>query len=220
MLVTALVATLGGALAAPFLAAGTAADATATGVWLAAVATLGSWGALVTGSLGDFLREEQPPRRTMNLLAGMTLGVAAFGLAAALGSSLPWYADWNLDRGDVVVKEVFGYDPYEGASFDSRQVAPPLAASVIYFGVMFFVTRWWRSTDYLRRSRVSLFPVLLAGLGAWAPTLVCWYPQPLGVVAGGLMALALQVASPWCPPSRRAALARGEGARGDARTEV
>lgn len=197
-------------LAAPFLAKGTAADATATGLWLAVVTTLGAWGALVAGAVGDRFRDDSPPRRTMGLGLGLGLGAVATGLAALLGDGLPWLSDWSPDRNDVIVKNVFDFDPYEGVAFDDHRIAPPLAASLIYFGLVFCLVRWWRSSDYLRRSRVGFWSVAGTCLAAWLATFVCWYPQPLGIAMAGLVAVATQVASPWCPPSRRAALARGE----------
>ncbi|TWT99876.1 Serine/threonine-protein kinase PrkC [Botrimarina colliarenosi] len=211
MLGSALVATIAAAIAAPLLAKGTPADPVGLGAWLAVMGTLGSWGVLIASGVAETHVEDHLPRRGMNLLAGMALGAVGFGLASFLGVQLPYAGDWGFSPREVALNGFFNIDLYSGVAVEGHAVAVPAVASLAFFGGLFALVRWWRSTDYIRRSRVSLWSIALTSLGAWLVTLVTWFPQPTGLVLAGMIALAVQVSSPWCPPSRRAALARGEG---------
>ena len=208
MLISALVAIAASVVATNVLAGGTAADPMVFGVWFATIATLGSWAVQIAGALADDKVEDFAPRRGLNVLAGLSLGVVAAGLAAFLGDGLPYTSGWSLNRDSVVLNELLGVDPYEGVSFDNQVVKTPLTASLVYFGLLFLVVRWWRSTDYVRRSRVGFWSIAGTAFAAWLVTLVTWYPQPMGMALAGVIALATQAGSPWCPPSRRVALAR------------
>jgi len=89
-------------------------------------------------------------------------------------------------------------------------VRPTLLFSAGYFGLLFFVCRWWRMTDFTRRHRLSLWPVAGCLVWAWALHLFWWYPQPAGMATAATMAFAVQTSSRWLPTRRRAELARGE----------
>lgn len=210
MLVAALFSAIAGAVAGPVLSDSTAADASALGVWFAAVATLGSWGVLLTSALSKTFFEDHLPRRGMSLLVGMAVGAAAFSLMIALGGELPHFDGWALDDSDVVLDGAFDVDLYQGVSHKNQVTAVPVVASLAYFGGLFGLLRWWKSADYVRRKRLGLWSVGGVVLGAWLWSMVTWYPQPLGLTLAGVIAAAVQLSSPWCPPSRRAALARGD----------
>lgn len=209
MLGSAVVAILVGLIAAPLLTNGTATDTAAFAAWFTVVATLGAWGVLASGTALDFDAEDWLPRRGINLGAGLAVGVLAFHLASFLGNGLPYTDGWGFNRGEVLLEEAIDVDLYQGVSFDNNTVTPPLVGSMAFFGGVFLLVRWWKSTDFVRRNRVGLWSVAMAGLGAWLVSFVTWYPQPTGLVLAGTIALATQVSSPWCPPRRRRELARG-----------
>lgn len=213
MLGSAAIAITASVIAAPLLAKGTSVDPTVLGVWLASVTTLGSWGALSSSAAASTYLEDHLPRRGMGLLAGMILGAVSFGVMTLLGLQLPFSHQWEPGPHEVAMR-AFGLDLYQGASNEDGMVAVPIAASLAYFGLLFTFIRWWRSSDYLRRTRVGLWSIAVTALAAWLVTLITWFPQPLGLVVAGLIALATQAASPWCPPSRRIALARGKTGEG------
>lgn len=217
MLVAAIVSILSGVVVGPLLADSTSVDATALGVWFATVATLGSWGVLLTSAAAETHFEDHLPRRGMSLLSGMVVGAAAFSLMVALGGQLPyWDTDIAPSAKDVALEEAFDIDLYRNISFDGHAVAVPIAASLAYFGGLFGLLRWWKSADFIRRKRLGIWSIAGVTIGAWLWTVVTWYPQPLGIVMAGVIAASVQLSSPWCPPSRRAALARG----GDRTMEV
>ncbi|WP_145116744.1 serine/threonine-protein kinase [Botrimarina mediterranea] len=213
MLVSALVAIVASALAAPLLASGTGVDPTVTAVWLAAVATLGSWGVLAVSAFGEAQRDAHPPRRLMNLALGLVVGLAAAGAAEVLGNRLPAWSDATLAPHKCLIQEIvldsFGFKPFNAITISDNTATLPMAVAAIYFGAVFLLVRWWRSAEYVRQYRWSVWSIGAVVIAAWALSAVAWFPQPLGMVLVGVIALATQVASPWCPPSRRAALARG-----------
>lgn len=213
MLGSAAVSTLVAVIAAPFLASGAAVDPVALGAWFATIATLGSWGVLAAGTATDFHAEDWVPRRGMNLGAGLLVGALAFHLASFLWTGLPYQDGWNFHRNDVLLEQVADIDLYRGVGFDNRTVTPPLAGSMAFFGGLFVLVRWWRSTEFIRRNRIGVWSIGMAALGAWLVSCVTWYPQPLGLVLAGTIALATQASSPWCPPRRRKELARGRAGR-------
>ncbi|MEQ8847069.1 MAG: serine/threonine-protein kinase [Botrimarina sp.] len=209
LLVAALAAIVLGAIAGPLLAGGTAADAMSLAVWTAAVIALGSWGVILSGAVSEALLEDHLPRRGLNLVVGLAAGCAAFGLAETMGLALPYSDDLGVEWNEVLLEEAFGLDLYPAWERGAGAGAVPLVASMAYFGLTFAVIRWWRSTDYLRRTRNGFFAVAATALAAFLAGLVTWYPQPLGMVLLAGIVCATQTASPWCPPSRRIQLARG-----------
>ena len=76
-----------------------------------------------------------------------------------------------------------------------------------YFAFLFVLLRWWRLAEYARPARVSLWSVLVCAGTGYLLTWLWWFPQPLGAVLAASTAFAVQLASPWMPPSRRRALA-------------
>ena len=73
--------------------------------------------------------------------------------------------------------------------------------------LLFVLPRWWRQTEFTRSGRMSLWWVLVCIGWGWLLHFLWWFPQPQGLMAAGVIALATQLASPWMPPSRRKALA-------------
>jgi hypothetical protein len=84
---------------------------------------------------------------------------------------------------------------------------PSFAAYVTFFAFLFLIVRWWRRAEFTRSARLSLWAVAGCVFAAWLVHLFWWFPQPAGMIVAGTMALAIQMASPWMPPSRRRALA-------------
>lgn len=210
MIVAGLVATAIAMVAAPFLVADGSADATALGAWLAGVATLGSWAVMVinTNALTRF--EDRLPLRGLNTLAGLAVGFGAFAIASTLGLDLPRAADASIHPNDSVMKELFGFDLYASSARNQQTIAVPVAASMVYFGIVFFVLRWWNTIDVVRHRRIGFWSIGWIALVAWMLTLVSYYPQPIGVTTIALIALSAKAASPWLPPSKREAIARGD----------
>jgi hypothetical protein len=76
-------------------------------------------------------------------------------------------------------------------------------AFMTYFGFLYLVPRWWRQTDPLRRTRLSLF--FTAVVGFWALVLhqFWWFPQPWGVMLAVTISMAVQFSGRWIAPADR-----------------
>jgi hypothetical protein len=150
---------------------------------------------LVEGKL-----EDQVPMRITLMLLGALLGLIAWGVADGLMLKMPgWREPIDVGRG-LVSHEMLGWATGESGS------NPPAAVYVAYFAFLFVLPRWWRQTEYTRNSRMSLWCVICCVFTAWLLHLFWWFPQPIGMIAAGVIALATQLASPWMPPSQRRAI--------------
>ena len=84
-----------------------------------------------------------------------------------------------------------------------------LAIYVAYFSFLFLVPRWWRRAEYTRSSRLSLWTAIACAGWAWVLHMFWWFPQPLGMMTAGVIALSVQLASLWMPPSKQRAVGAG-----------
>ena len=217
MLLAALVAGVASALATPMLLGNVEATELATlGIWLAVVATLGSWGVLITNALTETSVEDHAPRRGLQLAFGIALGLVAFGLADSFDLRLPFLDDLTSQKQGNFLDEAFDIDLYQDVERSESSFMVPPIASAVYFGLLFLVIRWWRSAEYIRSRRIGFMSIFGTVVLAWLLSLVSCYPQPIGMILAGVIALATQASSLWLPPSERAALARGVKINGGA----
>jgi hypothetical protein len=169
-------------------------------IWLAIVATLGSWAVLVPAKFAEGKVEDQTPLRLTLLLLGTLVGLAAWVLGDILMLKTPgWREPIDVGRG-LLTHTMLGW-PNTAATAN-----PAIAFYAAYFAFLFLVPRWWRQTDFTRTTRLSIWGVVTCVMWAWFLHLFWWFPQPLGMMAAGLIAVASQLASPWMPPSQRRAL--------------
>jgi hypothetical protein len=173
----------------------------ATYLWLATVGTLGSWAILVPSKFAEGKLEDQVPMRLMLMSLGALVGLAGWFVGDALLLHSPGWGE-PIDVGHGLLShEMLGWPATdEGAN-------PPPAAYLAYFAFLFLLPRWWRQTEFTRSGRLSLWWVFVAVGWAWLLHIFWWFPQPIGIMAAGVIAVATQLASPWMPPSRRRALA-------------
>lgn len=177
-----------------------------TTFWSGTIITLGSWAVLTVNSISDaYFENESLPRRTLLLCAGLVIGFVAFNLSSNLG--VPINSDMSIRYQDALINEMDWLDT-GGFHIAGDYATVPRSASIIYFGLIFVLFRWWKHADYLRRKRVGLWSIaFLMGL-VWLTSILAWYPQPTGFLLAGGIALATQIASPWLPASKRIELAR------------
>jgi serine/threonine protein kinase len=172
----------------------------ATYVWLTIVATLGSWAVLVPAKFVEGKLEDQVPMRITLMLLGALLGLIAWGVADGLMLKMPgWREPMDVGRG-LVSHEMLGWVKGESGA------NPPAAVYVAYFAFLFVLPRWWRQTEFTRTARLSLWTVICCAFAAWLLHIFWWFPQPLGMIAAGIIAISTQLASPWMPPSQRRAI--------------
>src|SRR5262249_5730827 len=68
---------------------------------------------------------------------------------------------------------------YTGLVLNEEAVA---ACYLAYFGLAFFLIRWWKMADRRRKHRFSLSPVFGAAVGGWLLMLFLWPTGPHGRV--------------------------------------
>ena len=98
------------------------------------------------------------------------------------------------------------------SQFQAGSVMMPVTMFMAYFAFTFVILRWWRQVEWTRSSRVSLWGVAWCGFIGWLTTFFWWFPQPLGALICGAIALSVQLASPWLPPSQRRKFAESASA--------
>ena len=177
-------------------------------LWLSSVSTLGCWVVLIVAKFTEGRVEDQIPMRMWQMGGGSLIGLAAWGFAHLIMIGVPYSEEAGLDFNDSMLPHVLELSRSQYLQWhSSHAVLPDLILCMMYFSLVMLVLRWWRLAEYTRRTRVSIVGIGLAICGAWLVHLVTWYPQPAGMVVTGIMALAVQLASPWLPPSRRKSMA-------------
>jgi serine/threonine protein kinase len=169
--------------------------------WLTIVGTLGSWAILVPSKFIEGKLEDQVPMRITLMLLGALLGLIAWGIADGLMLKTPGgHRDpIEVSRG-LVSHELLGWATGESGA------TPPAAVYIAYFAFLFVLPRWWRQTEFTRTTRMSLWTVICCIFTAWLLHIFWWFPQPLGIITAGVIAISTQLASPWMPPSQRRAI--------------
>jgi eukaryotic-like serine/threonine-protein kinase len=198
MLMAAVVASLASLIAPVLMGIQGSSAGLALYLWLALVATLGSWAIMVPSKFVEGKLEDQVPLRVTLLLLGGLVGLAAWGLSDALVVQIPSVKDLQESPGIISHELLHWSHPADG-------VNPPLAAYVTYFAFLFMLVRWWRQTEFTREARLSLWRVVVAVFCAWLVHLFWSFPQPAGMMVAGVIAFTTQLSSPWLPPSQRRA---------------
>jgi hypothetical protein len=141
--------------------------------------------------------EDQSPRRFVQLVLGMVLGFAAWGLSDLLLLELPYNPEIGFD--EPLVGEMLDMS---GTPFDSGRDVP-LAMFVGYFGFLMLALRWWTQAEWTRYTRLSIWAVAVAAVFAYLLHTIWWFPQPAGLMLAAVTAISVQLSSPWLSMSRR-----------------
>jgi hypothetical protein len=161
--------------------------------WLGVVGTLGAWAVMIPAKFWEGVEGEQLPRRFVMLAAGLAVGAVACGLAAFLAVDLPYEGNGWTPRVD---SPVYGHLQ----TFYSEGGVPKLTAYLAYFGFLYFILRWWKQADPTRGARLSVWSTVCVVFAAWLLNLAAWpFPQPWGFMIAGIIAVSIQLASPWSP---------------------
>ena len=163
--------------------------------WLSLTATAGSWALLIAGKLWEE-RDGDPMLRRLSMLGlGLGVGGASFLLSQWLATP------------------VFGAEQrtmFEGAfhaDFDNRLIDGEgnlmLPAFLIFFGLLFVVLRWWRQSDPVRKTRLSLWAVGVCLIWAILFADVFRFPTIAACVVALSIAASTQLAAPWISSQRR-----------------
>jgi len=170
--------------------------------WLTATSVLGSWAVLIPSKFWEGRKGEAILRRVALLMIGLVVGSAAYLAADALIVKFPDSPMHNLFKARNIGPQFF----------DVKDGSPQLYAYLAYFGSLFFAVGWWKQTDPLRRTRLSIWSTIVAVFVAWAITCFWPFPQPWGLMVAAVMAVSVQLVSPFVPPHERVARPAGQEA--------
>ncbi len=183
--------------------------------WLFVVGLAGAWIVLVAGKLWEGREGEQLLRRFVLMVAGLGLGLAAFGVADAFHVRLqpeaaptftigppPAYGHAAAGASSPVFRPTLRIGPPLSADF-YRDGHPQLMAYMAVFATLLILVRWWRQADPLRPSRLSVIWVAVPVVAAYLASAFWQFPQPWLMMVAGCMSVAVQLASPWVPTYAR-----------------
>ena len=164
-----------------------------------------SWSVLIPSKLWPPTPQDDSWSRRL-LLMTLGFGVALFALWLQGDEvPMPWKARATID----ILKPFEGSDEagrtalrhsYLGGLFKTENTSMPvLACYLSYFGLMFLVLRWWKTTETHRSKRFSFKPVIAVAF--WAYLLLFLLPgladRELGFVSMTMASVVCQVSCPW-----------------------
>lgn len=158
--------------------------------WLVLVGIAGTWAVLIVSKFWEGSRGDPVLRRFVMMCVGMGVGMLAFWAASLLKVDLP--ADPRLSADHS----------YELPFYDASG-RPLWMAYIACFGTVFLLVRWWRQSDPLRKTRLSLWSMILSMLAAWIAACLWQFPQPWSIMPMCILSVAVQLASPWISPRAR-----------------
>jgi hypothetical protein len=112
------------------------------------------------------------------------------------------------------VEDGTGRHWYSGGWLVRGQDVPAAACYLAYFGLTFFLLRWWKMADRRRPHRFSFYALVVPALCCWVLTLFLW-PQDANakvslvdsatvILVPVMAAVIIQLVSPWeAPPPRK-----------------
>jgi peptidoglycan/LPS O-acetylase OafA/YrhL len=183
-----------------------------------------SWAVLVPAKAWGTRVEDSWRRR----LALMCLGVGVGTLALWLeGFDLPTLLspEARAEAPLTIAADPAGLNPqpvdgratgrhwFESGLLVRGQEVPLAPCYLAYFGLSFFLLRWWKMADRRRPHRFSFWSVFTAALVCWGVMLIVWpnnlsnaaiIDQATAIMAPVMASVVIQLVSPWeAPPPRK-----------------
>jgi len=155
--------------------------------YLFGLTLLGTWGTLLYCKHLEGRSSDSMSRRVVFLMIGLALG--------GVGAALAWWTRLDLDPTTLhltVVEDAFDMSRWVGSPGHPN----PLAYAV-YFGLAFFAIDWWKLSARDRKARFRIIPVVKTGLIGLLLGLLWPFPQPWGLGVILLIAVVIQLVSPW-----------------------
>lgn len=158
--------------------------------WMAITTTISSWAVIAVSKVWEGFDGDDVRRRFLMLIVGLGLGVAAFGVRDFLGVRL---------QDDIVMRSSNDWL----ANLYNNDGTPRIPAFMLYFGCVFGVLRWWKQSDPLRETRLSIWSVGICVILARITQEFVPFYQPWGLMAVGITAVAVQLSAPMVSTSER-----------------
>jgi hypothetical protein len=177
------------------------------------LALASSWAVLLPSKMWTTRVADSWKRRVALMCLGVGVGVLSLWLE---GYQLPLLANQEPRASALIATGGDAVAPrhwYSGGFLVQGQEVPAAASYLAYFGLAFFLIRWWKMADRRRKHRFSLGPVCAAALGSWLLMLLIWptdeqakaalIDQTTAIVALVMASVVIQVVSPWeAPPPK------------------
>ena len=171
--------------------------------WMGIMSVLSTWTILSLARRWEPRTEDSIAFRFAMFVVGLILGAVSFQLSEYL--LVPWEAISNPNA--AIYIKVLDKNVIEGTynrtwkGFYDPQGIPTLAGHMAYFGSLFWLVRWWRQSDMLRKKKFSYWIICWSMIAAGLVQLLFYFPSPWTYWFAGITSLAVQVASPWIDPN-------------------
>ncbi len=160
--------------------------------WLLGVGLLGTWSILIPAKYWEGKADEPLLHRFTQMMIGMALGCAAFGMQSWFFMQLTHNRDFARAEG-----------LYRNVAFYLNRDVPTAMAFIAVFGATFFLINWQRQANPLRTSRARIGSVVASMFLAWVASFFLDFPQPWMPMLAGIISLTVQFSSPWLHPKSR-----------------
>jgi hypothetical protein len=154
--------------------------------WLGLTSLLGTWSVLVPAKMWEGVDGDIVRRRFLQVILGLGVGAAAFGLDL--------YLSPNLTHSPVIDTPTAWRLPQ--TIFESGR-SPLLPGYLVYFAGLFVAMRWWQQANPMRTARFSIWSTLGTVILAVVWQIFWPFPQPWGLMVPAAMSIALQLSTPW-----------------------
>lgn len=158
-----------------------------TAAWVGLTSLLGAWAFLSLGKMWERMPGDGTLRRLASLVVGGGIGVFAYALMSFL-----------LIQPNYLIRVD---SPIRTNVFHDATHLPTMLGFVTYFAALFFVLRWWKHADPLRRWRLNLFTLAICLFIALA--IHVFAPIPHGFVIAVSTAFGIQLGAQWITKERR-----------------
>jgi hypothetical protein len=160
------------------------------GAWLLATSLAAAWAILVPGKFWEGREGDAILRRFILMVIGLGVGALAYLAGDWFHVELPYL--FNSPGPHYHTSPLF----YDGDK-------PLILAFMAVFGSLFLVIRWWRQSDPLRATRLSIWTLIGCGFIAWVVELLWQFPLGWVMMVACVTSVAVQLASPWVHPRVR-----------------
>ena len=156
---------------------------------LAATTLAGCWAVLIPGKIWEGRHGDAMVRRVIMAALGLGIGLGCSYLDALL--RVGWFNDPQMTP----------------VLFATLHWIPPMIKNASYFALLFLIPRWWLLADSRRPLRLNPWLVIVPCVWAWIIPMP-WTGQQFdnslrGCIVAGMVAVLVQLASPWEDPAVR-----------------
>ena len=176
-------------------------------VWLTATSVLATWALLTLGKCWEHRAGGQLTCRLTMMAMGCAIGAFAYFAAGSCDLSLAQMAA-NDFQAHQTQRFVFAG-------------IPVFAAYLIFFAVLFGILPWWRQSDPIRRTRISILNVAICLAMAAVLSHLLSVALTGNCILAVVISISVQLASPWYHPNNREEIcAGGPGQPSGVRTKL